>query len=197
MPFSALPPPPTRIRWRRGRVTESKRSGRDTVQLTVEVPREGALPALAYPSLVGVPEVGDDVLLNTTALAQGLGTGGVAMVVAVPDRLPPDPEGPGHLVKARYTPLQVTVSGIDEQDTEYHDLLAEADDLGGMPVVVADLHSALPAILIGMLATDPDLKVAYVMTDGGALPAAFSRTLDALAPSLAGVITVGQAFGGD
>ena len=47
--------------------------------------------------------------------------------------------------------------------------MAEADDLGGMPVVVADLHSALPAVLIGMLATDPDLKVAYVMTDGGAL----------------------------
>ena len=66
-----------------------------------------------------------------------------------------------------------------------------------LPVVVADLHSALPAILIGMLATDPDLKVAYVMTDGGALPAAFSRTLDALAKSLVGVITVGQAFGGN
>ena len=69
--------------------------------------------------------------------------------------------------------------------------MAEADDLGGMPVVVADLHSALPAVLIGMLATDPDLKVAYVMTDGGALPAAFSRTLDTLAASLAGVVTVG------
>jgi hypothetical protein len=189
--------PVSRIRWRRGRVTATGRTGRDTIQLTVEVPDEGALPALAYPSLVGTPQVGDDVLLNTTALAQGLGTGGVAMVVAVPDRLPPDPEGPGHLVKARYTPLQVTVSGVDEQDTEHHALLAEADDLDGMPVVVADLHSALPAILIGMLATDPDLKVAYVMTDGGALPAGFSRTLDALAPSLAGVITVGQAFGGD
>ena len=75
--------------------------------------------------------------------------------------------------------------------------MAEADDLGGMPVVVADLHSALPAVLIGMLATDPDLKVAYVMTDGGALPAAFSRTLDTLAASLVGVVTVGQAFGGD
>jgi hypothetical protein len=63
--------------------------------------------------------------------------------------------------------------------------------------VVADLHSALPAVLIGMLATDPDLRVAYVMTDGGALPAAFSRTLDGLAASLAGVVTVGQAWGGD
>ena len=197
MPFSASPPPPSRIRWRRGRVTATGRRGRDSLELTVEVPDEGQLQALAYPSLVGIPQVGDDVLLNTTALAQGLGTGGVALVVAVPDRLPPDPTGPGHLVKARYTPLQVTVQGVDEQETEHHALMAEADDLGGMPVVVADLHSALPAVLIGMLATDPDLKVAYVMTDGGALPAAFSRTLDALAPSLAGVVTVGQAFGGD
>jgi hypothetical protein len=39
--------------------------------------------------------------------------------------------------------------------------------------------------------------VAYLMTDGGALPAWFSRTLDALAGRLAGVVTVGQAFGGD
>src|SRR3954462_15826119 len=197
MPFSASPPPPVRIRWRRGRITATGRRGRDSLELTVEVAEEGQLKALAYPSLVGIPQVGDGVLLNTTALAQGLGTGGVAMVVAVPDRLPPDPTGPGHLVKARYTPLQVTVQGVDEQETEHHAAIAEADDLGGMPVVVADLHSALPAVLIGMLATDPDLKVAYVMQDGGALPAAFSRTLGALAPSLAGVITVGQAFGGD
>src|SRR3954454_20779405 len=189
--------PVSRVRWRRGRGTATGRSGGDTLQLTGEGPDEGGLPALAYPSLVGIPQVGDDVLLNTTALAQDLGTGGFAIVVAVPDRLPPDPTGPGHLVKARYTPLQVTVTGVDEQETEHHALMAEADDLGGMPVVVADLHSALPAVLIGMLATDPDLRVAYVMLDGGALPAAFSRTLDALHASLAGVVTVGQAFGGD
>src|SRR3954462_4950890 len=197
MPYSDSPAPPSRIRWRRGRVTATGRRGRDSLELTVEVSDEGPVRALAYPSLVGIPQVDDEVLLNTTALAQGLGTGGVALVVAVPDRLPPDPVGPGHLVKARYTPLQVTVQGVDEQETEHHAAIAEADDLGGMPVVVADLHSALPAVLIGMLATDPDLKVAYVMQDGGALPAAFSRTLGALAPSLAGVITVGQAFGGD
>jgi hypothetical protein len=189
--------PASRIRWRRGRVTATGRSWRDAMELTVEVAGDGEVPALAYRSLVGSPEVGDDVLLNTTALAQGLGTGGVALVIAVPDRLPPDPEERGHLVKARYTPLQVSVQGVDEQETEHHKLMVEVDDLEGMPVVVADLHSALPAVLIGMLATDPDLRVAYVMTDGGALPAAFSRTLDALAPSLAGVVTVGQAWGGD
>jgi len=196
-PSPSAPPPGSRIRWRRGRVTGLGRSWRDAVELTVDVPGDGTLRALAHPSVVGTPEVGDDVLLNTTAWAQRLGTGGYALVVAVPDRLPADPTGPGHLVKGRYTPLQVTVQGVDEQDTEHHRLIAEAEDLEGMPVVVADLHSALPAVLAGVQATDPALKVAYVMTDGGALPAAFSRTLDALADSLAGVVTVGQAFGGD
>ena len=197
--MTSSPPaaPLSRIRWRRGKVTGTGRSWRDALELTVAVPDDGEVQALAYPSLVGVPEVGDDVLLNTTALAQNLGTGGYALVVAVPDRLPPDPETSGHLVKARYTPLQVTVQGVDEQDTEHHEAIAGADDLGGMPVAVADLHSALPALLIGMLATDPDLRVAYVMTDGGALPAAFSRTVGALKNSLAGVVTVGQAYGGD
>src|SRR3954463_5980863 len=174
--------PVSRIRWRRGQVSHTGRSWRDAPELTVEVDDDGEITALAHPSLVGTPEVGDDVLLNTTAWAQRLGTGGYALVVAVPDRLPPDPTGPGHMVKARYTPLQVTVQGVDEQDTEHHAAIAEADDLGGMPVGVADLPSALPAVLIGMLATDPDLKVAYVMQDGGALPAAFSRTLDTLPP---------------
>ncbi|SDY21362.1 Protein of unknown function [Modestobacter sp. DSM 44400] len=189
--------PGPRVRWRRGQVTALGRSWRDAQEMTVAVPQDGDVRALAHPSVVGSPQVGDDVLLNTTAWAQRLGTGGYALVIAVPDRLPPDPNGPGHLVKGRYTPLQVTVQGVDEQGTEHHQVIADAEDVGGMPVVVADLHSALPAVLAGVWATAPRLRVAYVMTDGGALPAAFSRTLDALAGSLAGVVTVGQAFGGD
>src|SRR3712207_8195290 len=97
--------PVSRIRWRRGRVTATGRSWRDALELTVEVADEGELQALAYPSLVGVPEVGDDVLLNTTALAQNLGTGGYALVVAAPDPLPAHPGETRHPVKARYTPL--------------------------------------------------------------------------------------------
>ncbi len=76
-------------------------------------------------------------------------------------------------------------------------MLAKAESLDGMPVVTADLHSALPAILAGARADRPDCRVAYVMTDGGALPAWFSRTLDGLRGHLAGTITTGQAFGGD
>jgi hypothetical protein len=72
--------------------------------------------------------------------------------------------------------------------------MSSVDSVEGMPVVVADLHSALPAVLAGVGA---GVSVAYVMTDGGALPAWFSRTLDGLRDHLAGTVTVGQSFGGD
>ena len=157
------------------------------------------MPALAYPALTGRPQVGDRVLLNATALELGLETGGYALVVAVPERLPADPAGPGHLVKARYTPLQVTVLGADEQGSPHHEALRDADDLGGMPVVVADLHSAVPAVLAALRADSPGVTAAYLMLDGGALPAWFSRTIASLREAgwLAGTVTVGQAFGGD
>ena len=159
-----------------------------------------SIRALAYPALVGSPRAGDRVLLNVTALEAGLGTGGYALVVAIPDRLPADTDIAGHIVKSRYTPLQVMVGSADEQGSEYHELLKAADSLGGMPVVVADLHSALPAILAGLGgAATGTPRVAYVMTDGGALPAWFSRTIAGLrgAGWLAATITTGQSFGGD
>ena len=161
------------------------------------------LRALAYPELVGEPEDGDRVLLNVGALVMGLGTGGYALVVALPDRLPPDAgtdgrtRDAGHLVKARYTPLQAIRLGVDEEASPHRAVMAAAESLDRMPVVTADLHSALPAILAGIRADKPQTTIAYVMTDGGALPAWFSRTLDGLRDHLAGTITTGQAFGGD
>lgn len=180
-------------------------AGRSTAGTTQSAARP-VVRALAYVSVTGDPVVGDRVLLNTNALDNELGTGGVAMVVALPDRLPDgdrataaDPDGAGHLVKARYTPLQTMVFGADEQDSPHHGVLAEADDLGGLPVVVADLHSSLPAILAGLRESAPSVRVAYLMTDGGALPAAFSRTTTTLRECgwLEAVISCGQAYGGD
>jgi hypothetical protein len=66
-----------------------------------------------------------------------------------------------------------------------------------MPVVVADLHSSLPAVVAGIHWDKPGARVAYVMTDGGALPLWFSRTVAALGTGLCGTVTVGQAYGGD
>ncbi|HUR72684.1 MAG TPA: DUF3866 family protein [Sporichthya sp.] len=190
------------IHWRRATVLRVIREWQGAVELEVGLPADGAaesLRALAYPALVGRPEPGDDVLVNVGALVRELGTGGYAPVVAVPGRLPPDPGPDGHLVKARYTPLQAVVAGADEQGSPHHELLRDADSVAGMPVVTADLHSALPAVCLAAAADRPGVRVAFVMTDGGALPAWFSRTVDGLraAGLLAGTVSTGQSFGGD
>lgn len=193
------------ITWRAGTVSSVGRSWAGAVELEVDLGDGSRVRALAHPPLVGTPVVGARVLLNVTALERGLGTGGYALVVALPDDPPPDPPaGPGHLVKARYTPLQTMVLGVDEQESTHHDLLRDADDLAGLPVVVADLHSSLPAIVAGArwaarTAGRDVPRVAYVMTDGGALPAWFSRSVAGLREAgwLTACITVGQAFGGD
>jgi hypothetical protein len=113
-------------------------------------------------------------------------------------------EDSGYLVKARYTPLQVATRGVDSQHSPHHSVLAQAESLEGMPVVVADLHSSLPAICAAVqhdaaAAGKAPLRIAYVMTDGAALPLAFSRTVAQLVASggLTATVTVGQAFGGD
>jgi len=206
------------ITWRNGTVSGTRREWPGAVELDVSVDGAAAegeqVRALAYPALTGRPRPGDRVLVNTTALDLGLGTGGYALVVALPDRLPPDPELAGHLIKARYSPLQACVLGADEQGSPHHDVLRDAEDIGGMPVVVADLHSALPAVLAGIFAAErlgddrppaagqlqrAEPRVVYVMQDGGALPAWFSRTCAVLREAgwLAATVTTGQSFGGD
>ena len=160
--------------------------------------------ALAYTDLTPAPAVGDRVLLNVAALDRGLGTGGYALVVAVLDpagRVSAQPPQPaGHLVKARYLPLQAMVAGADEQGSPHHELLARrrlpgrAAGGGGRPALGPRPDRRWPSPH-----DRPGTRVVYVMTDQGALPLAFSRSYAELreAGLLAGSVTVGQAFGGD
>jgi hypothetical protein len=193
------------IIWADGTVTGIRAEWNGAVELTVARRDAGAeeVLALAYTDLMAAPAVGDRVLLNVAALERGLGTGGYALVIAVLDAKgrvtaqPPQPSG--HLVKARYLPLQAMVAGADEQGSAYHELLADADSIDAMPVVVADLHSALAPILLAIEYDRPGTRVVYLMSDQGALPLAFSRSVAELGAAglLAGTVTVGQAFGGD
>ena len=163
-----------------------------------------SIRALAYPALTGLPRVGDRVLLNVTALEAGLGTGGYALVVAIPDRLPADAEITGHIVKSRYTPLQVMTGSADEQGSP----VPRPAGIGGLGSTACrwwwptstprSPPSWLAFTSFGTGAAAPP-RVAYVMTDGGALPAWFSRTVAGLREAgwLAATITTGQSFGGD
>ena len=194
------------IIWADGTVTAVRGQWKGAVELTVarrDADASFEVPALAYTDLMAAPSVGDRVLLNVAALERGLGTGGYALVIAVLDAegrvvaQPPQPKG--HLVKARYLPLQAMVAGADEQGSAHHELLADADSIDGMPVIVADLHSALAPVLLAIAHDRPGTRVVYVMSDQGALPLAFSRSVAELRASglLTGTVTVGQAFGGD
>ncbi|TMK68062.1 MAG: DUF3866 family protein, partial [Actinobacteria bacterium] len=69
------------IRLRRGTVVSVGASRPGAIELEVEVDGE-RFPALAYPDLTGPVREGDVVLLNTTAVALGLGTGGFHLVIA-------------------------------------------------------------------------------------------------------------------
>jgi hypothetical protein len=196
------------IQWREGVVVGMRSRWAGTVEYAVRLapdapPGTDVVRAIGYVDLLGELADGSAVLLNTTALERNLGTGGMAIIVAAPEALPIPADDlasvPGHVVKARYTPCQTMVLGVDEQDSGHHAVLADADDLDGLPVIVADLHSSLPAIVAGVRDADRRLRVAYVMTDGGALPIDLSRTVAGLRDAgwLASSITVGQAYGGD
>lgn len=192
------------MNWRSGVVKSIIRTWPGVQELAIDVAGVEYV-GLCYPQLVGTAQVGDEVLLTTNAVAKNLGTGGYGFVAAIPHRLPADPPpAPGHVMKARYTPLQPMVLGVDEQDSPHHEILRDADAIAQMPVVVADLHSALPAVIAGLRWHHerkglPLPTVSYVMSDGGALPAWFSRTCAQLKQAgwLGSVITTGQAFGGD
>ena len=134
-------------------------------------------PAVHYPDLGGEVAVGDAVVLNATALELGLGTGGVHLVIAIEGRASTDASVPGRVIKARYTPVQTAVASVEESHAA--DLEASAG-LRQMPVVCAPLHSMLAPIAAGVKRTAPDLRIAYVMTDGAALPGGFSRLVAAL-----------------
>src|SRR2546425_3429783 len=103
------------IRLRRGTVVEVLEERPGALEVSVAVEGEGTCPAIAYPALVGPVGPGDRVLLNTTAVALGLGTGGFHFVVAVEgEELPWHEAGEGRTMKLRYTPNQVQVQAAEE-----------------------------------------------------------------------------------
>ena len=182
------------IRVRRGvvRVVTASRPGAQEL----EVELDGTLaPAISYPDLSGEVGPGDHVLLNTTALELGLGTGGVHFVMGIEGRAPTPGALPGHVMKARYTPVQTAVASVEET---HADLLEASDGLARTPVVCAPLHSMLAPIAAGAKRA-ADARIVYVMTDGAALAGGFSRLVDRMrtAGLLDGWITCGQAFGGE
>src|SRR6478752_7166510 len=131
---------------------------------------DGPARAYALTQLTGPVGLGDAVVVNTTAVELGLGTGGWHVVHWNLARDEWHERGPGHIIKGRYTSIQ-TDGGSSEEHIE---ALAEVDSIDGMPVIAAALHSQVPAVAAAFAERAPGKRLAYVMTDGAGLPIALS-----------------------
>lgn len=194
---------------RDAQVVEIRREWGRAQELTVEITAvpEGAetylvgeqVRALVLTELVGSVGVGDEVRIDCSALAKRLGTGGYASVLAT-RKLPADHViSKGHIVKARYMPHQHIVLSVEEPASPHHDIMADARTLDHTPVIVADLHSSVAAVVAGIRSIDRKARIAYVWDDTAALPLAFSMNVDTLRSSgeICATVTSGQSFGGD
>lgn len=148
--------------------------------------------AFVLTQLIGAVAVGDRVVVNTTAVELGLGTGGWHVVHWNLSREEWAEPGPGHIMKLRYTSLQVD-TGAGEEGIELPTSLEQ------LPVVVCAIHSQLPCVAVVIKHLQPEARIAYVMTDGGSLPIALSDTVHDLRGRdlLDLTITAGHAFGGE
>ena len=152
--------------------------------------------AYVLTELTGPVAVGDRVVVNTTAVELGLGTGGWHFVHWNLERSDWSSPGPGHVMKLRYTSLQSDTGSVEELEAG---VLAERDDLEGMPVIACGLHSQVPCVAAAVRHARGDARIAYVMTDGAALPASLSDLIAGMRDTgmVDAVLTAGHAFGGD
>lgn len=150
--------------------------------------------------------IGDRVVINQTSSSLQLGTGGYDFIVTPlnPQFHAQNNRKKGHIMKLRYTPYQFSIQSCEEQNSQYHDLFKEPKMLSGLPVLIGELHSMLPIIITIFRQLEKrylkkESNIVYIMTDGAALPLAFSKHISQLKKLgwLKHTITVGQAFGGD
>ena len=188
----------------------ARADGTDRWDLAVQDRLGGAsMPAVAFSQLGAFAwRPGQRVWVNATARCLGLGTGGFDWVIAPCSgrAAPPSVAGRldrrhGHIMKLRYTPLQLAVLACEEPRGAYHRCARHATTLAGLPVAVLPLHSLLAPVVCGFVAGwgcgEPP-RLAFVMTDSAALTAGISRLLSHLVRRrlLQLVVTAGQAFGG-
>ncbi len=155
--------------------------------------------AIAYKMFLNDIKKGDKVIVNTTANDLNLGTGGYHFIIANISDIDKQSDSLGHIMKLRYTPLQIKVNSCDEQSSIHHDIFNKFESLDNMPVLIGELHSMVAPLAVILKEFKKNLKITYIMTDGGALPIDFSKSIYRLKRDnyIDKTITVGHAFGGD
>lgn len=129
-----------------------------------------------------------------------LGTGGYHYIITILNNVEKNlSNNTGHIMKMRYTPHQIRCSTLEEEESRYHDVFNENPSLDNSIYVVGGLHSMIEPLAASIKYLKPHTKICYIMTDGGALPLQFSKTIKRLKNKslIDKTITIGHAFGGD
>lgn len=183
---------------KRGKVIKviNRLEGRTDVLVNIDNKDE---KAINYDYLTGEIREGDDIILNTTAVELNLGTGGYHFVIYNLNNGNQNVSKGGHMMKLRYTPFQIKTYAVEEQNSPYHDVFHKFKSLDKMPIIVGTLHSMLTPIVSTLKYLNDNLKIAFIMTDGAALPLYLSNNVYELKKMgiVYKTITMGHAFGGD
>lgn len=196
-----------RLRLRRGVVVAED-------PLTVDVDGERR-PAWIDRDLLGEAREGDEVIVNVAARDLGLGSGGFDVVhVNLSRGLDAPPAGDAHVMKLNYSSLQHPVEPAEPPlPPRGRSSLRIAEETatstggrervrmarGALRVLVIPLHGHLAPAAWAAAQAEPDCRVGYVQTVGGALPGSLSRDVAELRRRdlLCGHITAGAAYGGE
>lgn len=168
--------------------------------LRLRVERGGVtMEATAFTAVTGDVAPGDRVILNTTGIDLDLGTGGEDFVLWNLEHADAGVMSGGHILKMRYTPWQIDTLAAEAPESPHHSAMSEATSLDGMPVVACGLHSQVAPVAAVLRSRLPGARIAFLMTDGAALPIAHSNLVAALSEKglLDLTVTCGHAFGGD
>lgn len=186
------------LSYRKGNVVEIEEKKENITFLKVSI--DGQISrAINYDQMTGSVNVGDIVVVNTTAVELSLGTGGFHFVIFNYSNEFKELEGEGHIMKLRYTPLQIKCLAAEEENSQYHDVFNNFESLDNHNFIVGTLHSMLAPIASMLKWKNRNIKINYIMTDGGSLPIQFSNTVRLLKNKglINKTITIGHAFGGD
>lgn len=186
------------LSYRKAKVVEIEKSLDSITWIKVKIDDE-VYKAINYNFMTGPINIEDMVIVNTTAVELSLGTGGYHFVIFNFNNESKSIDGKGHIMKLRYTPLQIKCLSAEEEDSEYHDLFNSFTSLNNHKCIVGTLHSMLAPIASTIKWMNKDIKINYIMTDGGSLPIFFSNTVRDLKEKgiINNTITIGHAFGGD
>ena len=122
--------------FKEGEVVRVVEEADDLVRVTVTV--DGSeIAAVGYPFMLGRVRTGDRVIVNTTGIDLGLGTGGAGFVLWNLDGpAPPGPRAGTHR-QASLHALADRGASVEAPESPHHARLETVESIEGMPVVTA------------------------------------------------------------